>query len=165
MTDKAKAKDHVVVVGEVIDQDDGKRIQERYEHLTPKQKRWLDAFMINRNRTQSARIAGYSGGDPTMRKVGSDNAKNLKEIIDYMDNQSSRVVELIADLEGIYKFWGVTMTDNRCQMKDRLKASELLARALGAFAGEQDHVHRIDANPFKGLDTKDLQKLAKQLPS
>lgn len=161
MAGKKQATKEVAIVGEVIDHDDATRIKERYENLTVKQKRWLDAFMINRNRTQSAKIAGYSGGEPTMRKVGSDNAKNLKEIIDWMDGQASQIVAIIADLEGIYKFWGETLGDNRVQMKDRLKASELLARALGAFAGEQDHTFRMDANPYKGITTKDLEKLAK----
>ena len=158
---KTQVAEIETVEGVVFDPEDLIRIKERYEGLTAKQRRWLDAFMVNRNASKSAQIAGYNGTDTSLRKIGNDNKKSLNEIIQWFDAESLRVVEIISNLEGIYNFWGKVLVDQRNSMKDRLKASELLARALGAFDGEADAMNRVGNDPYKGITEKELKALAK----
>lgn len=42
----------------------------------------------------------------------------------------------IADVKEIQAFWTKTMNDSSCKVRDRLRASELLAKVQGAFKEE-----------------------------
>lgn len=46
----------------------------------------------------------------------------------------------IADMEEINAFWTETMRDKTAERRDRLKASELRARSMGAFLDRQEVV-------------------------
>lgn len=161
---RPKKSDIVVsdaIEGTIFTAEDMLRIKTRYEGLTTKQRRWFDAYMVNRNQSKSAQIAGYGGSASTLRTVGHANFKALREVIEWYDSESVRSIEIISDLNGIYKFWGTVLTDTKQLMKDRLKASELLGRALGAFDGELDAMNRAGTDPYKGITEKELKQLAR----
>lgn len=66
----------------------------------------------------------------------------------------------IADMEEINEFWTSVMRDKDESTKNRLRASELRAKASGAFIEKVQHSGSVDVNPYAGLTTEELRKLA-----
>lgn len=151
-----KAKDEIVEQNDMI--FDSAEMQAKYDALTEKQQLWLDAYVVSRNATQAVKVAGYRGSPATLTRMGSTNKSKLADLIEWIDANAKEVVELVHNLEGIYRFWGDTMLDGKLAPKDRLKASELLARALGAFDGENETNVNIIESPLKDVPTETLEK-------
>lgn len=84
---------------------------------------------------QAAIRAGYS--ESYARTHGKDIlSKNLgvKAYIDELNAKShSEQSKIIADIADIKAFWTAVMNDDEEIMKNRIRASELLAKAAGAF--------------------------------
>lgn len=120
-----------------------------YDKLTTRQRAWFDIYITNRNASESARQAGYKGDDGTIRRMGKTNKDKMQHMIDIIDSHAKEVMQAVTELTGIYTFWGTTLVDQSVSMRDRLKASELLARALGAFDSETG-----DVNIFVGENPK-----------
>lgn len=118
--------------------------------LTSKQRLWLDEYLKTNNYTIASRNAGYKGSDKSLKQIGYENAIRLSlfiqerrtEINDRIDNKN------IAELEDIYEFWTNIFNDNFEETKDRLKASELLAKSKGAFV-EKVEVKKAKSEWFK----------------
>lgn len=125
-------------------------IKDDYDRLTERQRKWLDAYLVNRNATEAARTAGYSGADGTLRRMGKANKDKLLYMVEIIDEIGGELVQAVTELTGIYSFWGETMVNKSMSTRDRLKASELLARALGAFDGENG-----DTNIFINTEATD----------
>jgi len=107
--------------------------------LTEKQRKFVEAFMgpAKGNATEAARIAGYSGNDATLRNAGSrllTNA-NISEAI--KERQESD--PLVADREERQRFWSEVMRNDQADMRDRLKASEILGKSQADFTEKIDH--------------------------
>ena len=67
----------------------------------------------------------------------------------------------IADMTEINRFWSDTMRNAKYDIKDRLKASELRARAAGGFVDKGEHSVELKVkNPFAELTTEELRRLA-----
>ena len=67
----------------------------------------------------------------------------------------------IADMTEINRFWSDTMRNAEYDIKDRLKASELRARAAGGFVDIGVHsVELKGINPFAEVTTEELRRLA-----
>lgn len=87
------------------------------------------------NGTEAARLAGYKGNDVTLCAVGSQNLRNpqIRKAIDERAEEDPK----IATREQRQKFWTEVMLgtgDNGfVEMRDRLKASELLGKTHGDF--------------------------------
>lgn len=117
------------------------------DHLTPKQEKWIDEYIKCDNLTQATINAGYKLQNP--RAMGYQNSIKFKEIIEQRRAELSKEIKntSIAELEGIYKFWTDTFNDNDAKMQDRIKASELLAKAKGAFV-EKREIKVVDTDWF-----------------
>lgn len=50
----------------------------------------------------------------------------------------------VADLEEIYAFWTSVVRDEERELRDRLKASELRAKAMGAFLDRVEHTGAVE---------------------
>lgn len=97
--------------------------------LTPKQRAFIEAY--NGNVTEAAIAAGYSP-----KWAGTNGAKILKntKIRKALEERvNKKINSIIADREERQAFWTEVMRDEFKDMKDRLKASELLARSEGDF--------------------------------
>ena len=94
--------------------------------LNHKQQLFILEYQRTLNATQAAINAGYS--ERTAYSIGNRLLKKEEK----RDN-------LIADVTTIQQFWTETMKDSECDMKHRLRASELLAKSLGLFV-EQSKV-------------------------
>lgn len=126
--------------------------------LTEKQRRWVEAYQgaAAGNATEAARLAGYKGNDKTLGQVGAENLK--KPVILEALEERAKNDPLVADRERLQQFWTSVMLghqDPGAELKDRLKASELLAKSQGLF------VHRVE---HSGKDGKPIEHQHNQGP-
>lgn len=89
------------------------------------------------NAEKSAVMAGYS---PRYARGNAYKIIRRKEVQEYLKYLHSLAQEeeqkQIATIADIQEFWTHIMNDKEQSVKNRLKASELLAKAQGAFRGE-----------------------------
>jgi phage terminase small subunit len=98
--------------------------------LTTKQKRFIEAY--NGNGTQAAIKAGYSIN--AARSIARENLTkpHIKDAINKREDE--RNSKEIATREQRQELWTDIMFDEEKRMSDRLRASELLAKANGDFS-------------------------------
>lgn len=113
--------------------------------LTAKQQAWVDYYKQGKTATEAARLAGYkANSDNAFQSIGSE---NLRKLADYISDRDE-VLEnpRIADMNEINSFWSKIVRSESEFTKDRLKASELRARAAGMFI---DKVEVAQEKPFE----------------
>jgi phage terminase small subunit len=126
--------------------------------LTPKQQAFVDYYISNGGNGGDAYKKAYSSckKDDTARVNASrllTNA-NVKEYIAEKNNQISN--NRIADMKEVKEFWSNVLRGEESDMKDRLKASEFIAKTNGAFLDKIEHSGTVDFNIDK------LQKYLKE---
>lgn len=128
--------------------------------LTAKQQAWVDYYKQGKTAAEAARLAGYKAkSDKAFQNIGSENLGKLGDFI--VDRDKLLETPRIADMEEINAFWTNVMRDKGEETKDRLKASELRAKAAGAFVQQIEHSGTLEVdNPLAGLTTEELRKLA-----
>lgn len=100
--------------------------------LTAKQQAWIDYYKQGKTATEAARLAGYQArNDKSFQNIGSENLGKLGKYIKERDSLLEQ--PRIADMEEINRFWTDIMRNEEADLKDRIKASELRARASGMF--------------------------------
>lgn len=99
------------------------------DKLTAKQRAWIDYYKQGKTAAEAARLAGYRGNNSDV--IGSQNVVKLSKYIADRDELLDRA--RVADMAEINAFWSDTMRNDKADIKDRLKASELRARSIGAF--------------------------------
>ena len=110
--------------------------------LTPRQKAFVEYYAACGNATEAARMAGY-------RKPNPQGAENLAKpsiqaaIATITEHVSS---ERIADAKERQEFWTEMMRNESFEPKDRLKASELLAKRHGDFIERHEVNHKLPPN-------------------
>ena len=99
--------------------------------LTPKQQAFADYYIQTGNATEAAIKAGYS--KKTAKETGYENLTkpHLQEYIE--EKQKELESNRLADITEVREFWTEAMRNPDNSMKDRLKASEMIARTSGAF--------------------------------
>lgn len=102
--------------------------------LTEKQRAWIDYYKQGHSAAEAARLAGYRGNNHDV--IGAQNLAKLSKFI--TDRDAVLDASRIAGMEEINAFWTDTMRDEATERRDRLKASELRARSLGAFIDRQE---------------------------
>ena len=119
------------------------------DKLTPKQERWIDEYIKCNDYTTASRNAGYSGNDVGLKNIGYQNSLKFKDLINERRLELSKNIKkkTIASLEDIFEFWTETFNDDSNKQADRLKASELLAKAKGGFI-EKVEVKKVDTDWF-----------------
>lgn len=108
------------------------------EKLTPKQRRFVEAYAASGNATQAAIEAGYSArnaGKIGPRLVGKS---GIAEAIKALSEQESG--RNIASAEERQEFWSKVMRGkvDGADLSHRLKASELLGKAQGDFLNRHE---------------------------
>lgn len=119
------------------------------DKLTPKQQKWIDEYIKCDDYTTASRNAGYGGSNNSLRTMGYQNSIKFKEILDARRLEISKNIDNknIAELEDIFEFWTTIFNDEDAKMYDRIKASELLAKAKGGFI-EKREVKVVDTDWF-----------------
>lgn len=117
--------------------------------LTPMQQKWIDEYIKCDDLTTASRNAGYKGTNGNLRAMGYQNKLKFKELLEARKKELDEGItkETIAELEDIYTFWTEVLQDPNAKMNDRLKASEYLAKAKGAFI-EKRQVQVVDTDWF-----------------
>lgn len=106
------------------------------EKLTAKQRAWIDYYKQGKTAAEAARLAGYKGNNSDV--IGSQNLVKLGKYVADRDELLDRA--RVADMAEINAFWTDTMRNDKADIKDRLKASELRARSIGAFIERREIV-------------------------
>lgn len=99
--------------------------------LTPKQQAFADYYIQTGNATEAAIKAGYS--EKTAKQTGYENLTKpyIQQYIE--EKQKQLESNRLADITEVREFWTEAMRNPDNAMKDRLKASEMIARTSGAF--------------------------------
>ena len=106
------------------------------DKLTAKQRAWIDYYKQGKTATEAARLAGYKPDNAKV--IGAQNLTKLNQYISDRDELLDRA--RVADMAEINAFWSDTMRNDKADIKDRLKASELRARSIGAFVERREIV-------------------------
>jgi hypothetical protein len=119
------------------------------DKLTPKQERWIDEYLKCNDYTTASRRAGYNGSNDVLKNIGYQNSLKFKDLITDRRKELSKSLKkkTIASLEEIFEFWTDTFNNEDIKQADRLKASELLAKAKGGFV-EKVEVKKVETDWF-----------------
>lgn len=97
--------------------------------LTPRQQAFVDAYAGNA--TAAALAAGYS--PKTAMVIGAENLKKPQIADAIKAREAQRLAPTIATRKERQEFWTAVVRDEEEQMKNRLKAAELLGKSEGDF--------------------------------
>ncbi|NCC96729.1 MAG: terminase small subunit [Synergistales bacterium] len=93
--------------------------------LTAKQRAFVEAY--DGNATEAAIAAGYS--KKTAYSIGQENLKKPEIMKEIKNRESRQLRPLIWSREQRQKFWSEVANDPNQDMRDRLRASELLGKS------------------------------------
>ena len=116
--------------------------------MNQRQRAFCEAYLLSGNATEAAIKAGYS--PKSARSIG-------QRLLTYVDIREY-LAENTATLEEIYSFWTVTMRDQASKPADRLKASELLSKALIVERTRKENSDQSGAgHEFDGWSDEELR--------
>lgn len=121
--------------------------------LTAKQQAWIDYYKQGHTAADAARLAGYKAKSNS--SFGSIGSENLTKLASYVQDRET-VLESprIATMEEVNAFWTQVMQSEEEKTADRLKASELRARAAGAFVERLEHSGEVKVEATMSLSDK-----------
>lgn len=127
--------------------------------MNQRQRAFCEAYLLSGNATEAAIKAGYS--PKSARSIGQ-RLLTFADIREYLAQRNTQIIaENTATLEEIYSFWTVTMRDQASKPADRLKASELLSKALTLErARNEERAAFGTLNPFDSLTDEELRRLS-----
>lgn len=127
--------------------------------MNQRQRAFCEAYLLSGNATEAAIKAGYS--PKSARSIGQ-RLLTYVDIREYLAQRNAQIIaENTATLEEIYSFWTVTMRDQSSKPADRLKASELLSKALTLErARNEERAAAGTLNPFDSLTDEELRRLS-----
>ena len=127
--------------------------------MNQRQRAFCEAYLLSGNATEAAIKAGYS--PKSARSIGQ-RLLTYVDIREYLAQRNAQIIaENTATLEEIYSFWSVTMRDQASKPADRLKASELLSKALTLErARNEERAAAGTLNPFDSLTDEELRRLS-----
>lgn len=128
-------------------------------NLTPKQKIFADEYIKEPNATKAYKAAyPHIKNDNTAAAAAARLLRNVK-VAEYITQRNKEIESAkIADIKEVKEFWSGVLRDEHEDMKDRLKASEFIAKTNGAFLDRVEVSGEVK-NPFAGITTNDLKKL------
>ena len=120
------------------------------DKLTTRQRRFVEAY--TGNATAAAIAAGYS--EKTAEVIGHENLRKPKILAEIKAREVVRCTPLIASRAERQQFWASVMPDKEQQMRDRLKAAELLGKSEADFVERQEITGRDGAPLIDGVTVK-----------
>lgn len=116
-------------------------LNQEYENLTEKQKRFIDYYIETANATESAKRAGYS--EKTADRIGHENLKKLETFISkrLKEKEDSRIAsqdEVLEYLTSVMRGEEKDQFGLDASLQDRTKCAELLGKRYGVFKEKQD---------------------------
>ena len=114
--------------------------------LSEKQAAWLAAYQSGKDATEAAMLAYQCKSKGSARTLGSRMLKRFADVLEADGKRGADADARQAGIDEIRRFWAATMRDDGAELKDRLKASELAARSMGAFVERREVVQE---KPFE----------------
>lgn len=116
-------------------------MNEKYEKLTEKQKRFIDYYIETGNATESARKAGYS--KKTAKNIGAENLTKLniyiqKKLEQKENNRIASQDEVLEYLTRVMRGEEKDQFNLDASLQDRTKCAELLGKRYGTFKEKVD---------------------------
>ena len=100
--------------------------------MNQRRRAFCEAYLVSGNATNAAVKAGYS--TRTARSIGQ-RLLTYVDIQEYLELRNQEISDAnTAKMEEVRQFWTAIMRDQSMKPVDRLKSSELLAKAYGAFS-------------------------------
>jgi phage terminase small subunit len=134
--------------------------------LTPKQLRFIAAFVKGQSAQAAAVEAGYSKA--TSRSKAHTWLKSPRFAAAVAAMKAEKLREDIADADELRRAWTAILRDPKEITRDRLKAAELLGKSLGLFLEKVEHSGGVDVNhqvaiylPSNGRDALDVTPAAR----
>lgn len=127
--------------------------------MNQRQRAFCEAYLKCGNAAEAAIKAGYS--PKSARSIGQ-RLLTFADIREYLAQRNAQIIaENTATLEEIYSFWTVTMRDQASKPADRLKASELLSKALIVERTRKENSDQSGAgHEFDGWSDEELRGAA-----
>lgn len=110
--------------------------------LTVKQQRFVDCY--DGNATKAALKAGYNA--KTARQIGQENLTKPVIALAIAEREAKSASAKIATREERQAFWSSVLRAEEEQMRDRLKASELLGKSNADFIDRLQQDGQIEIN-------------------
>ncbi|MFP5111378.1 terminase small subunit [Bacillaceae bacterium C204] len=124
--------------------------------LNIKQKRFADYYIETGNATTSYLRAGYEAEGNAAEVNASRLLRNAK-VLKYIKERNEQLdVEYVADITETKRFWTEIMRDDNADIKDRLKASEYIAKTNGAFVEKKELKGAFDGKIVFGFEDPTL---------
>jgi len=105
--------------------------------LTARQAAFVRAFVETGNQTEAYRRA-YGATGRTAEAAASRLMRNGKVAAEVAKHAKKAEKASIATVEELHEFWTTLMRDDGLEPRDRLKASELRAKAAGVFVEKRE---------------------------
>lgn len=116
-------------------------MNENYNKLTEKQKRFIDYYIETANATESARKAGYS--EKTAKNIGAENLTKLNFFI--QKRLEEKEEQRIASQDEVLQYLTRVMRGEEkdqfgldASLQDRTKCAELLGKRYGTFVDKKE---------------------------
>lgn len=120
---------------------DDENLQEDFDKLTEKQKRFIDYFIETGNATEACKLANYKGKN--LNRIGSENLSKLDKFIKW--KMQSKNNERIASQDEILEFLTRVIRgeekdqfDLDASLQDRIKSVELLGKRYGTWVDKKN---------------------------
>ena len=125
------------------------------EELNQKQKMFADEYVLTGNASQS--YLKIFGGDIKCAESASSRLLRNVKVKDYISNLNKSLdAPKIASMAEVKEFWADTMRNEKADLKDRLKASEYIAKTNAAFVDNHNISGELLVNIIDDLVDEDL---------
>jgi phage terminase small subunit len=106
--------------------------------MNEQQKKFADYYIESGNATESYKRAGYKAKGNVAEANASRLLRNAK-VMEYIAERNKQLEShRIADMTEVKEFWTNLLRDVQADAKDRLKASEYIAKTNAAFVDKQE---------------------------
>lgn len=109
--------------------------------LTAQQQKFIDAYVLTLNGTQSAIEAGYATSSAHVSATRLLKLDKIQSAISVLTAKAKN--KHIATVAEVQEFWTATFNDSKQTMANRLIASDKLARAHGLFLDRMEVTEKV----------------------
>jgi phage terminase small subunit len=133
--------------------------------LTELQQRFCDYYIQTGNASEAYRKAGYKAKTVSSITTNANRLLTNADIQQYIAERNKAIEShRIADMVEVKEFWTNILRDNQNEVKDRLKASEYIAKTNAAFIEKQQITGEMTQNINTDLSKLSVEEL-KQIES
>jgi phage terminase small subunit len=130
--------------------------------MDERQKKFADLYIQTGNASESYQRAGYKAKGNVAEASASRLLRNVK-VIEYIKERNKQLEnDRIANMEEVKTFWTNTMRSDEADLKDRLKASEYIAKTNAAFIEKQQITGEMAqhiSNDLSKLSVEELKQI------